>query len=186
MKDYTTIIAAYFEKEKRALDLIDKASLSQLINLLEQSRLDGRSIFIMGNGGSGATASHFTCDFNKGISLSKEKRYRMICLNDNVPTLMAYANDISYDEVFVGLLQNYFTPGDVVIGISGSGNSANVVRAVQWAEDHDGVTVALTGYDGGKLRQIAQYGVHVPMDDMQIAEDMHMVVGHCIMRVLCL
>lgn len=185
MKDYTTDIAAYFEKEKRALDLIDKAALSQLINLLEQAREDGRSIFIMGNGGSGATASHFTCDFNKGISLSLEKRYRMICLNDNVPTLMAYANDISYDEVFVGLLQNYFNPGDMVIGLSGSGNSANVVKAIQWAKDKGGVTVALTGYDGGKLKQIAQYGVHVPVNDMQIAEDMHMVVDHCIMRVLC-
>lgn len=185
MIDYTDSIAAYFEKEKRTLDLIDKASLSQLINLLEQAREEGRSIFIMGNGGSGATASHFCCDFNKGISLSKEKRYRMICLNDNMATLMAYANDISYDEVFVGLLQNYFTPGDVVIGISGSGNSANVVRAIQWADEHDGITVGLTGYDGGKLKKMARYGVHVPVDDMQVAEDMHMIFGHCIMRMLC-
>lgn len=185
MKDYTAEIAAYFEKEKRTLDLIDKASLSQLMNLLECAREEGHEIFIMGNGGSGATASHFCCDFNKGISLSKDKRYRMICLNDNVPTMMAYANDIGYDEVFVGLLQNFFHPGDVVIGISGSGNSANVVRAIQWAKEHGGVTVALTGYDGGKLKQLAEYGVHVPVKDMQITEDVHVVLGHCIMRVLC-
>ena len=185
MKDYTADITTYFEKEKRTLDLIDKASLSQLLNLLESAREERRQIFIMGNGGSGATASHFCCDFNKGISLSKETRYRMICLNDNVPTLLAYANDIGYDEVFVGLLQNYFRPGDVVIGISGSGNSSNVVRAIQWAKEHEGITVALTGYDGGQLKQTAEFGVHVPVDDMQITEDLHMVLGHCMMRVLC-
>ena len=184
MKDYISDITAYFEKEKRTLDLIDKAALSLLMNLLEQAREEGRSIFIMGNGGSGATASHFCCDFNKGISLSKEKRYRVICLNDNVPTLMAYANDIGYDEVFVGLLQNYFNPGDIVIGISGSGNSLNVVRAIQWANEHNGVTVALTGYDGGELRQLAEFGVHVPVNDMQITEDLHMVMNHCMMRIL--
>lgn len=185
MRDYSTEISAYFEKDKQAIDLIDKASLSRLINLLESAREDGRQIFIMGNGGSGATASHFCCDFNKGISLSKERRYRMICLSDNVPTMMAYANDIGYDEVFIGLLQNYFHPGDVVIGISGSGNSANVVRAVQWAEEHDGITVGLTGYNGGRLKQLAKFGIHIPVDDMQITEDMHMILGHCIMRVLC-
>lgn len=185
MKDYTTDIAAYFEKEKRSLDLIDKASLSQLINLLENAREAGRQIFVMGNGGSGATASHYCCDFNKGISLSKEKRYRVICLNDNIPTMLAYANDLGYEEVFVGLLENFFNPGDVVIGISGSGNSPNVLRAIQWAKEHNGCTVGLTGYNGGALKRIAQYGVHVPVDDMQITEDIHMVLGHCIMRVLC-
>lgn len=185
MKDYTTDIAAYFEREKHVLDLIDKASLSEVMNLLEEARLDGRQIFIMGNGGSGATASHYCCDFNKGISLSKEKRYRMICLNDNVPTLMAYANDISYDAIFIGPLQNFYNEGDVVIGISGSGNSGNVVKAMKWAKDHGAVTIAISGYDGGKLKQIADHGVHIPVDDMQITEDLHMVLDHCMMKVLC-
>lgn len=184
MKDYSVDIAKYFVKVKSSLDLIDKAALSQLINLLECAREEGRQIFVMGNGGSGATASHYCCDFNKGISLSKEKRYRMICLNDNVPTMMAYANDVGYDEVFVGLLQNFFLPGDVVIGISGSGNSPNVIRAIEWAKDNGGITVGLSGYDGGKLKMVAEYGIHVPVNDMQITEDLHMVIGHCIMRVL--
>ena len=186
MKDYTKDIAAYFEREKRVLDSIDKASLSEVMNVLEQARLDGRQIFIMGNGGSGATASHYCCDFNKGISIHKDKRYRMICLNDNIPTMMAYANDTSYDEVFVGPLQNFYNEGDVVLGISGSGNSGNVVKAMEWAKAHGAITIAFTGYDGGKLKQIADYGVHVPIDDMQITEDLHMVIDHCMMKILCI
>lgn len=185
MMDYINDIAAYFEREKRILDAIDKSSLSEVMNVLEQARLDGRQIFIMGNGGSAATASHFCCDFNKGISITKDKRYRMICLNDNVPTMMAYANDSSYADVFVGPLQNFYQSGDVVIGISGSGNSENVVRAMNWAKENGAITIAFTGYDGGKLKQLAEYGVHVPVDDMQITEDLHMTLDHCMMRILC-
>ena len=184
MKDYSLDINEYFEREKRVLDLIDRGALSEVMNLLESARLDGRHIFIMGNGGSAATASHFCCDFNKGISCSKKKPYRMICLNDNVPTMMAYANDVSYDEVFLGPLRNFYDEGDVVIGISGSGNSANVVKAMEWAAAHGAVTIAFTGYDGGRLKRIARYGVHVPVDDMQITEDLHMVLDHCMMKIL--
>lgn len=184
MKNYINDITAYFEREKKVLDAIDKAALSQVMNILEQARLDGRQIFVMGNGGSAATASHYCCDFNKGISITKNKRYRMICLNDNVPTMMAYANDDGYGSVFVGPLQNFYQPGDVVIGISGSGNSENVVSAMQWAKEHGAITIALTGYDGGKLKQIANYGVHVPVDDMQITEDLHLVIDHCMMKIL--
>ena len=160
--------------------------LGIVMNVLEQARLDGRQIFIMGNGGSGATASHYCCDFNKGISIHKDKRYRMICLNDNIPTMMAYANDTAYDEVFVGPLQNFYNEGDVVIGISGSGNSGNVVKAMEWAKAQGAITIAFTGYDGGKLKQIAEYGVHVPIDDMQITEDLHMTLDHCMMKILCI
>lgn len=185
MKDYTKDIAAYFEREKKVLDAIDKVALSQVMNILEDVRLDGRQIFIMGNGGSAATASHYCCDFNKGISIHKDKRYRMICLSDNIPTMMAYANDMSYADVFVGPLQNFYNEGDVVIGISGSGNSGNVVKAMEWAKAHGAITIAFTGYDGGKLKQLAEYGVHVPVDDMQITEDLHMILDHCMMKILC-
>lgn len=183
--DYTSNIAAYFEREKKVLDAINKRDLSQVMNLLEIARNEGKQVFIMGNGGSAATASHFVCDFNKGISLGKDKRYKFICLNDNVPTMMAYANDMSYGDVFLGPLQNFFQKGDVVIGISGSGNSENVVRAMQWARDNGAVTIALTGYNGGKLAQIAEFGVNIPVDDMQITEDLHMVLDHCMMKILC-
>lgn len=183
--DYTKNITEYFEREKQVLDAINKQDLSQVMNLLEIARNEGKQVFIMGNGGSAATASHFVCDFNKGISLNKNKRYKFICLNDNVPTMMAYANDLSYGDIFVGPLQNFYQKGDVVIGISGSGNSENVVRAMQWARDNGAVTIALTGYSGGKLARIAEFGVNIPVDDMQITEDLHMVLDHCMMKILC-
>lgn len=183
--DYKKDITAYFYRLKETIDKISVDDLNTLMNVLEQARLDGRQVFVMGNGGSAATASHFVCDFNKGISLGKEKRYKMICLNDNVPTLMAYANDIAYDEVFVGPLRNFLLPGDVVIGISGSGNSGNVVKAMEWASAHGAITVGLTGYSGGKVMQLAQYNVHIPIDDMQVTEDLHMVLDHCMMKILC-
>ena len=101
-----------------------------------------------------------------------------------MPTMMAYANDLSYSDVFLGPLQNFYNEGDVVLGISGSGNSSNVVKALEWANEHGAVTIAFTGYDGGKMKQIAQYGVHIPVNDMQIAEDLHMMLDHCIMKIL--
>lgn len=182
--NYKPHITNYFSRLKQTLDAIDIDDLNQLMNILEASKEDGRHVFIMGNGGSAATASHFVCDFNKGLSEGKEKRYRFLCLNDNMPTMMAYANDHSYEEIFIGPLQNYFENGDVVIGISGSGNSKNVVKAIEWARANGGITVALTGYDGGRLKQIAEYGVHIPINDMQITEDLHMVLDHCMMKVL--
>lgn len=182
--DYTSQIQGYFAREKRVIDAINIADLSQVMNVLEKAREEGRQIFIMGNGGSAATASHYCCDFNKGISLGQDKRYKMICLSDNVPTMMAYANDLSYADVFVGPLQNFYNPGDVVFGISGSGNSENVVRALLWAKENGAVTIAFTGYDGGRMKQIADYGVHVPIHDMQITEDLHMILDHCMMKIL--
>ena len=161
--DYRKEITAYFEKEKQVLDAIRKDDLNTLMNVLMEARDQGKNIFIMGNGGSAATASHYVCDFNKGISFGKEKMFKFICLNDNLPTMMAYANDMSYADIFAGPLKNFMQEGDIVIGISGSGNSENVVRALQYAK----------------------YNLHVPVDDMQIAEDLHMVIDHCMMKILC-
>jgi D-sedoheptulose 7-phosphate isomerase len=183
--DYINEISAYFEREKATLDAISKEDLNTLMNLLVDAKNEGKTIFIMGNGGSAATASHYVCDFNKGISLGKEKMFKFICLNDNVPTMMAYANDLSYADVFVGPLKNFMKVGDIVIGISGSGNSENVVRAIQYANENDGISVGLTGYSGGKIKQLSKYNVHVPIDDMQITEDLHMVLDHCMMKILC-
>lgn len=183
--DYISQISEYFNREKQVIDAINKADLSAVMNVLEQARLDGRQVFVFGNGGSAATASHYCCDFNKGISVGKDKRYKMICLSDNIPTMMAYANDCGYEEIFLGPLQNFFHEGDVVLGISGSGNSMNVVKAMEWAKAHGGITIAFTGYSGGKMKQLAQYNVHVPIDDMQVAEDLHMVLDHCMMKILC-
>ena len=154
------------------------------MNILENARLAGRRIFICGNGGSAATASHFCCDFNKGVSLEQKQKYDFECLNDNVATLMAVANDISYDDVFVIPLQNKMKKGDLVIGISGSGNSENVVRAMEYANNNGGISIGLVGYDGGEIKELAQYSVHVNINNMQIVEDVHMMLDHAMMYIL--
>jgi D-sedoheptulose 7-phosphate isomerase len=137
----------------------------------------------MGNGGSGSTASHYACDFNKGLSYGKSKRFRFICLNDNMPTLLAYANDEGYEEVFVEQLRNLLSPRDIVIGISGSGNSPNILKAIAYANALGAATVGLTGFDGGELRRLARYGVNIPGDNMQVAEDLHLMLDHLIYTV---
>lgn len=185
MKDFIPAIDGYFSRLRDALALVDRPALSEIMNVLEAARLEGRGVFVMGNGGSAATASHFVCDFNKGISMGKERRYRLHCLNDNVPSLMAIANDLSYDNVFVEQLRNFYREGDVVLGISGSGNSENVVRALRWAAENGAVTIGFTGYDGGAVRRICRYNLHIPLNDMQIVEDLHLVANHCMMKILC-
>ena len=182
--DYTDEINEYFERLKRTVDLISKEDLNQLMNILIKAKDNDKTIFVMGNGGSASTASHFCCDFNKGISYGKEKMFKFICLNDNLPTMMAYANDLSYDEIFAGPLKNFLRKDDLVIGISGSGNSKNVVKALEFANSNGAFTVGLTGYSGGKVKQICQHNVHIPVDDMQITEDLHMVLDHCMMSIL--
>ena len=183
--DYKPQIMEYFKKLTNTINKVSVKDINILMNILEQARVEGRMIFIMGNGGSAATASHFVCDFNKGVSLNQDKKYKFICLSDNTPSVMAYANDISYDDIFLHQLTNYYTEGDVVIGISGSGNSVNVVKAIEYANENNGVSVGLTGYDGGKLGAIAGHHVNIPINDMQIAEDLHMVIDHCMMQIIC-
>jgi len=187
MVDYTSKITEYFVREKKIIDSIPKHDLSIIMNVLEESRKTGKTIFIMGNGGSGATASHFVCDFNKGISDGKDetfRAYRFVCLNDNIPIMLAISNDVSYDDIFVQQLRGLFVSGDIVIGISASGNSKNILKAIEYANNHDGITIGFEGYQGGMLKEIAMYSVHVPVDDMQITEDIHMMFDHCMMKVL--
>lgn len=184
MADYREQIRQYIEEEKRVLDLLSADEIDEVMNVLEAARLSGRRIFICGNGGSASTASHIECDFNKGVSYGQEVKYDIECLSDNVPMLMAIANDISYDDIFVVPLRNKLKARDVVIGISGSGNSENVLRAIRYANEIGAETIALTGYDGGALRRTAKLGVHVPVDNMQITEDIHLVLNHMMMFIL--
>lgn len=184
MKDYTAPITNYLSSVKQVLDMIDPVGLSTVMNVLEEAREQGRQIFIMGNGGSAATASHFVCDFNKGISEHFTKRYKFVCLNDNVPIMMAYANDYAYEDIFEGQLKNFLQLGDIVIALSGSGNSKNIVKAASWAKANGGIVISFTGFDGGRLKQMADYAIHVPVNDMQVAEDLHMILDHCMMKVL--
>jgi D-sedoheptulose 7-phosphate isomerase len=145
---------------------------------------DEKQIFIMGNGGSGSTASHFTCDINKGCCLDMSKKFKVICLNDNIPTMLAYANDLSYEKVFVEQLKNYLQPGDLVIGISGSGNSENVLQAVSYARDMKAKTIGFSGFDGGRLAETVDIPLVASINDMQKVEDVHMIVVHMLMQYL--
>ncbi len=177
-------IENYFSMLKGAIEATDRESINTVINLLQKAYQEERQVFIMGNGGSASTASHFACDFNKGLSYGKRKRFKVISLNDNLPIILAYANDVSYENVFVEQLKNFFNPKDYVIGISGSGNSKNVIKAIEYANQNGGITIGFCGYSGGKLKEFAQFCVHVPINDMQVSEDLHMIMTHLIMHVI--
>ena len=174
----------YMARLQQAMQAMDHSNIDIGIGLVESAWREGRQIFVFGNGGSGSTASHMTCDWNKGIGYGKVHRPRVQCLNDNIPTLLAYANDLSYDEVFVQQLRNFVNKGDLVVGISGSGNSPNILRAMEFANEQQAVTLGLSGHSGGKLLQIARYNVIVPINDMQLVEDLHLVFGHMVMQKL--
>lgn len=183
MTDYTVQIREYIEKEKDVLSCLDVQKINEVMNLLEEKLSGENMIYVFGNGGSAATASHYQNDFNKGISEHTDKKFRFQCLNDNAATVMAIANDIGYGEVFRFQLEGRLRPGDICIGISGSGNSENVVKAAQYAKSQGNQVVGITGYDGGKLKEIADYSLHVPVQSMQITEDVHMVFDHLMMSI---
>ncbi|MBN1951669.1 MAG: SIS domain-containing protein [Bacteroidales bacterium] len=170
----------YFERLKSALDNVDTESIEKVVNILLKCRDDQGTMYIFGNGGSAANASHIAGDFLKGISFGMEKRFKTHCLNDNVAGTSAITNDLSFDEVFIEQLKTYLSPGDVVIGISGSGNSENIVRAIRWARENKATTVGLTGYLGGRLKETAEVNIHIPIKDMEITEDLHTVIFHAI------
>jgi len=169
----------------KALEGVPADSVEEFLQLLERACKEDHQVFLMGNGGSGSTASHAACDLNKGVSYGRAQRFRVICLNDNLPTLLAYANDVSYDEVFVEQLKNFLRAGDLVIGFSGSGNSTNVLKAIEYANQQGAVTVGLTGFDGGKLARLVRLSLVVPVHDMQKAEDAHLIIFHVAMQALC-
>jgi len=163
-----------------ALDNLNLEDIDRAIEVLKQARDSGGQIFVCGNGGSAATASHFTCDMMKCASAGKRKRFSMIALADAVPTVMAYANDVGYDVVFEEQLRNLARSGDVVVAISGSGNSPNVVKALEYAKSIGCNTIALSGRDGGKIAKIADVNIHVKEPHMGRIEDIHMIACHMI------
>jgi D-sedoheptulose 7-phosphate isomerase len=152
---------------------------------LQRARREGKRVFLMGNGGSAATASHFVNDLLKGTTQPGQPRFKVMCLADNVSTLTAYANDTSYEMIFAEPLAALAEPGDVVIAISGSGNSPNVLRAMDTAQDLGLTRIGLTGCAGGKLKAKCDVCVVVPSDSMQIIEDAHLAILHAIFRALC-
>lgn len=172
----------YIDDLKSTLDSLNRGQLNAMIDLFFYAQREQKQIFTFGNGGSGATASHAAGDFIKGASFGLEKRFRMICLNDNIPSMMAIANDTSWSEIFVEALKNYLNPGDVVIGISGSGNSENVIKALQFANDQQAKTIAMCGFKGGKIAEMAEVVIHAAIHDMEVVEDVHMAVFNIVKK----
>jgi D-sedoheptulose 7-phosphate isomerase len=162
------------------IGLIDTAVVEQAIDWFRDARSKKATIFVCGNGGSASTASHFACDIIKGASFKRDERFRIMALTDSLPTLTAYSNDVSYECVFAEQLKNFAGPDDLVMCISGSGNSPNVLRAMEYANSIGCRTIALTGRDGGKLAGMAGLNIQVPVPHMGRIEDGHMIICHMI------
>lgn len=166
---------------KRTLDAVSPESIADFIQLLSRARLEAAKIFFLGNGGSAATASHFANDVGYGTRTWIQP-FRAIALTDNVAVLTALGNDYGYEHIFTFQLRTLMSPGDVVVAISASGNSPNVLHAVRYANENKAVTVGLTGFDGGELRRICQKNIHVPTEKGEYGpvEDIHMVLDHLV------
>lgn len=177
-------IGDYLRRLQHELDRVDQAALGALADALFEAWQQARFVFICGNGGSATTASHLAEDLGKGslrpqdLQDDSKRRLKVMSLTDNVGWLTAIGNDLGYDQVFVQQLMHFGTPGDLLIAISGSGNSPNVLAAVQWANQRGLRTFGLTGFSGGKLKAMQQAGLHVPLDDMGMVESVHVCVIH--------
>ncbi len=184
MINYEEKIKKYYEEEIETIKKIDTKEVSLAMNALVNCYENGGTIYVFGNGGSSATASHMVCDFNKGVSMKKSKKFNFICLSDNTPILTALANDISYDDVFAYQLEKILNPNDLVLAISGSGNSKNIINAINVAKNQGVKIIGMTGYDGGLLYKMADYHLHAPINDMMKAEDIHMTFDHMMATIL--
>lgn len=171
---------SYRSQLASALDSLDLSKVEQAIDIFARARDEGRRIFVCGNGGSASSANHFVCDVVKGCSYGCEKRFRIMALSESIPTMTAYANDVGYESVFVEQLKNFAEPGDVVMILSGSGNSPNVLHTLEYARAAGCRTIALTGRDGGKAAPLADLSLVVGDSHMGRIEDCHMIVCHMI------
>ena len=181
--DYTQQIKDYINLEIEVLKNLEVDKIDAAMNLIMKAYEANKKIYIFGNGGSSATASHYQNDFNKGISEYVETKFNFTCLNDNMATIMAIANDIGFEEVFRFQLKNKLEEGDIVIAISGSGNSKNVINAVEYAKSQGNKVIGLTGFSGGKLKELSDISLHADINSMQITEDIHMIFDHLIMSI---
>lgn len=175
-----SFVVNYRQQLEKMLSGLDLAKVQKAIAWLAEAREQGRQIFVFGNGGSASTASHFATDLVKGASYGRARKFRMLALTDSLPTITAYANDTGYENVFVEQLKNFAREGDVVIGISSSGNSPNVIRAIEYAASAGCRTIGLTGGDGGKLGPLVQIEIRAPETHTGRIEDAHFVICHMI------
>ncbi len=175
---------AYFEEAARAAASIDWVEVDRAVRILVRAYSAGASVFACGNGGSAAIANHLQCDHVKGVRTDTDLSPRVVSLSSNVELLTAIANDIGYDDVFTYQLQSQSRPGDVLIAISSSGRSPNIVRALTWAREHDLRTVALTGFAGGGARAIAEAAIHVDCTNYGVIEDLHQAAMHAMAQYI--
>lgn len=171
-------IQKYITHLQDVLSRLNLEDVQKSISVIMDAYQADKQIFVIGNGGSASTASHLACDLGKGTSVEGKKRFRVISLTDNVPTMTAWSNDVSYDDVFVEQLKNTVNSGDVVVGISASGNSENVIRAMQYAADISCVTIGWSGFGGGRLAKICDVNVVVDSSDYGPVEDVHLILNH--------
>jgi len=176
-------VQAYFQAVTRTIQQLPYSTIHQIIAAIMQAFEQGRTIFVFGNGGSAATASHVMCDLNKGATTNGH-RLKVMAFTDNVPLLTAWANDAGYEHVFAEQLKNFVQPGDVVFAISGSGNSASILEALKAARDAGAVTVGMAGYQGGKMKDLCDICAVVPSDDIQVVEDLHHAIAHSILTAV--
>jgi D-sedoheptulose 7-phosphate isomerase len=175
----------YFDELRRVAANLSHDLINQIAESLLKANQLGRMVFLFGNGGSASLASHFACDLGKGTAYCNGgKRFRVLALTDNIPTITAWANDSGYEDIFAEQLRNFVQPGDVALAISGSGNSKNVLSALQVAREARATTIGVTGFAGGKMKSLCDICVVVPSDNMQIIEDLHLSMAHSIFRIV--
>ena len=180
MESIENFAARYIRENERLLASLNPADIASVITLMREARDSGKRIFAIGNGGSASTASHFVNDLGKGASVGREARFKVIPLTDNVEWMTALSNDLSYEDVFVEQLKNFAEPGDVLLAISGSGNSENVLRAVRFANGMGCHTVGFAGFGGGMLKDLVCHCIVVESDHMGRVEDVHLVLQHIV------
>lgn len=180
----TNPVDSYINELQATMNQLPTAQIREVIELLVEARSDKHKIFIMGNGGSASTASHFVCDLAKNTRKPGLPNFRVIGLTDNMAILSALANDEGYENVFAQQLSSFVEPGDIVIGISASGNSSNVVNAIELGNMMGATTVGLTGFDGGRLRTLVDIDIHVPSNCIEHVEDIHLMLEHLICKAI--
>jgi D-sedoheptulose 7-phosphate isomerase len=177
-------ITAYLSDMQGTLCRLPVDEVERVVNLLREARAQKKRVFLFGNGGSAATASHLACDLGKGTNRRGTPRLRVVALTDNVPLISAWANDSSYEDIFSQQLQEQVDPGDIAIGISASGRSPNVLNGVKVAKSAGAITIGLTGFDGGDLKSLVDYCITVQDNSMDQVEDVHLILGHIIASCL--
>jgi D-sedoheptulose 7-phosphate isomerase len=178
-------VSRYLHGHAMLFEKLDQAAIQGGIQMVVDAFQSGRKIITCGNGGSAHNASHYITDWAKMTNLATGKPFRGLSLCDNVGLLTAFGNDVAFEDVFRGQLRMLLDPGDLLVAVSGSGNSPNVLRAAEYANSMGARTLAVVGYDGGQLMRIAQHSVWVPSFDMQLCEDVHLMFGHMVMKALC-